>query len=30
LQEIIDRVELKVGDVVFFGAGEKDTVLAYM
>ncbi|MBB1565162.1 aspartate--tRNA ligase [Candidatus Gracilibacteria bacterium] len=30
LQEIIDRVGLKVGDVVFFGAGEKDTVLSYM
>ena len=30
LQEIIDRVELKVWDVVFFGAWEKDTVLAYM
>lgn len=30
LQEIVDRVDLKVGDVVFFGAGEKDTVLSYM
>ena len=30
LQEIIDRVGLKVGDVVFFWAGEKDTVLSYM
>ena len=28
LQEIIDRVGLKVGDVVFFWAGEKDTVLS--
>ncbi len=30
LQEIIDRVELKVWDVVFFWAWEKDTVLSYM
>ena len=30
LQEIIDRCELKVGDVVFFGAGEKKIVLDYM
>ncbi len=30
LQEIIDRCELEVGDVVFFGAGEKKTVLDYM
>ncbi len=30
LQEIIDRCELKVGDVVFFGAGDKKTVLDYM
>ncbi|MDD5213162.1 MAG: aspartate--tRNA ligase [Candidatus Gracilibacteria bacterium] len=30
LQEIVDRVELKEGDVVFFGAGDKDTVLGYM
>ena len=30
LQEIIDRCELKVGDVVFFGAGEKKVVLDYM
>ena len=30
LKEIIDRCEIKVGDVVFFGAGEKKTVLDYM
>ena len=30
LQAIIDRCELKVGDVVFFGAGEKKVVLDYM
>ena len=30
LQEIIDRTGLEVGDVVFFGAGEKDIVLSYM
>jgi len=30
LQEIIDRCDIKVGDVVFFGAGEKKTVLDYM
>lgn len=30
LQEIVDRVELKEWDVVFFGAGDKDTVLGYM
>jgi aspartyl-tRNA synthetase len=30
LQLIIERAELKVGDVVFFGAGEKKTVLDYM
>ena len=30
LQEIIDRCELKVGDVVFFGAGPKKLVLDYM
>ncbi len=30
LQEIIDRCELKVGDVVFFGAGEKRLVWDYM
>ena len=30
LKEIVDRCELKVGDVVFFGAGEKKTVLDYM
>ena len=30
LQVIIDRCGLQVGDVVFFGAGEKKTVLDYM
>ncbi len=30
LQEIIQRCDLKVGDVVFFGAGEKKVVLDYM
>ena len=30
LQAIIDRCELEVGDVVFFGAGEKKTVWDYM
>ena len=30
LQAIIDRCGLQVGDVVFFGAGEKKTVLDYM
>ncbi len=30
LQEIINRCDLQVGDVVFFGAGEKKTVLDYM
>jgi len=30
LQEIIDRCDIKVGDVVFFGAGDKKTVLDYM
>ncbi len=30
LQEIIERCELKVGDVVFFGAGPKKLVLDYM
>lgn len=30
LQEIVDRTGLKVGDVVFFGAGEKETVWNYM
>lgn len=30
LQAIIDRCELKVGDAVFFGAGEKKLVLDYM
>ncbi len=27
---IIERTELQVGDVVFFGAGDKKTVLDYM
>jgi len=30
LQTIIDRCNIKVGDVVFFGAGDKKTVLDYM
>jgi len=30
IQAIIERCELNVGDVVFFGAGEKKTVLDYM
>ena len=30
LEAIIQRCELKVGDVVFFGAGEKKVVLDYM
>lgn len=30
IQMIIDRTELEVGDVVFFGAGDKKTVLDYM
>lgn len=30
LKEIIERTELVVGDVVFFGAGEKKTVWDYM
>lgn len=30
LDELISRCELKVGDVVFFGAGKKKTVLDYM
>jgi len=30
LKEIVDRCELKVGDVVFFGAGDKKVVLDYM
>jgi aspartyl-tRNA synthetase len=30
LQAIIDRTELEVGDVVFFGAGDKHTVFDYM
>jgi len=30
LAEIVSRTDLKVGDVIFFGAGEKDIVLNYM
>lgn len=30
LDEIVKRTELEVGDVVFFGAGDKKTVLDYM
>jgi len=30
LQAIVDRCDIKVGDVVFFGAGDKKTVLDYM
>ena len=30
LDEIVERCELKVGDVVFFGAGKKKVVLDYM
>ncbi len=30
LQAIVDRCELKLGDAVFFGAGEKKLVLDYM
>jgi aspartyl-tRNA synthetase len=30
IQLIIERTELEVGDVVFFGAGDKKTVLDYM
>ena len=30
LQAIIERCDIKVGDVVFFGAGDKKTVLDYM
>ncbi|MEJ5168898.1 MAG: amino acid--tRNA ligase-related protein, partial [Arcobacteraceae bacterium] len=30
LEEIVKRTELEVGDVVFFGAGHKKTVLDYM
>lgn len=30
LQEIVDRTELKVWDVIFFGAGKKNVVLSYM
>jgi len=30
LQEIVERTELEVGDVIFFGAGERDLVCNYM
>ncbi len=30
LQAIVERCELQIGDVVFFGAGEKKVVLDYM
>jgi len=30
LQEIVDRTQLEVGDVIFFGAGERDLVCNYM
>ncbi|WP_096023219.1 aspartate--tRNA ligase [Campylobacter lanienae] len=30
LKELVSRIELKIGDVVFFGIGEKKTVLDYM
>ncbi len=30
LQAIVDRCDIKIGDVVFFGAGDKKTVLDYM
>lgn len=30
LEELVSRTELEVGDVVFFGAGEKDVVCNYM
>lgn len=30
LEEIVEKVELKVGDVVFFWAGDRDTVFSYM
>ncbi len=30
LKAIVDRCELEIGDVVFFGAGEKKVVLDYM
>ena len=30
LEEIVERCELSVGDVVFFGAGDKKVVLDYM
>ncbi|WP_086232441.1 aspartate--tRNA ligase [Campylobacter devanensis] len=30
LKELVSRIDLKIGDVVFFGIGEKKTVLDYM
>ena len=30
LKELISRIDLKIGDVVFFGIGDKKTVLDYM
>ncbi len=30
LAEIVSRIDLKVGDVVFFGAADKETVCSYM
>jgi len=30
LQELVERTELSVGDVIFFGAAEKDLVCNYM
>ena len=30
LQEIVERTELNIGDVIFFGAGEKSLVCNYM
>ncbi|RAZ48211.1 aspartate--tRNA ligase [Campylobacter hyointestinalis] len=30
LKELVSRTELKIGDVVFFGIGDKKTVLDYM
>ncbi|WP_086226453.1 aspartate--tRNA ligase [Campylobacter devanensis] len=30
LKELVARIDLKIGDVVFFGIGEKKTVLDYM
>ena len=30
LKELVSRIDLKIGDVVFFGIGDKKTVLDYM